>query len=137
MGKGVILSSSRKQKQNSRSSTEAELIAADDVVPQILWTQLFLEAQGYPMKHVLNQDNQSAILLETNGKASSSKRTRHFNIRFFYIKDQIDRGLITVRYCPTEEMLADFFTKPMQGEKFRTFRGWVMGHTTPEHSLVI
>ena len=64
---GAMQTLTRKQKLNSRSSTEAELIGVDDAITQVLWTKLFMEAQGYPIeKNILYQDNQSAILLETN-----------------------------------------------------------------------
>ena len=69
--------SSTKQKLNTRSSTETEIVGADDFMPAICWTRYFMEAQGYQVQdNVLFQDNKSAILLEKNGKASSSKRTR-------------------------------------------------------------
>jgi hypothetical protein len=64
------------QKLNTKSSTEAELVAVADVMPQILWTKYFLEAQGYcTQESVIYQDNQSAILLEKIGRASSGRRT--------------------------------------------------------------
>ena len=73
--------------------------------------QLFMEDQGYPSKqNIILQDNKSAILMETNGKKSCTKRCRHLNIRYFYIKDLIDREEEEVDYCPTENMLADFFS---------------------------
>ena len=50
MGRGAIQFISSKQKMNTRSSTEAELVAVDDVIAQILWTLRFLLAQGYPVK---------------------------------------------------------------------------------------
>ena len=64
--------------------------------------------------------------LELNGKRSSSKRTRHLNIRYFYITDQLDQGWLTVRRCQAEDMIRDFFTKPLQGELFRGLRALVM-----------
>ena len=68
MGKGAITSISCKQGMNACSSTEAEVVAADEVVGPMLWTKLFLEAHGYPIaKNVLFQDNRSAMLLEENG----------------------------------------------------------------------
>ena len=72
------------------------------------------------------QDNQSAMLLEKNGKASSGRRTRHINIRYFFVTDQIKKGELGVEYCPTEEMLADFFTKPLQGSTFKKLRQRIM-----------
>ncbi|EJK65996.1 hypothetical protein THAOC_13104 [Thalassiosira oceanica] len=72
------------------------------------------------------QDNQAAILLETNGKFSSSKRTKHIDNRYFQITDKIANGLLEVMYKHTDQMWADFFTKPLQGKRFREFRAKVM-----------
>jgi hypothetical protein len=72
------------------------------------------------------QDNQSAMLLEKNGKASSGRRTRHINIRYFFVTDRVAKGEMIIRYCPTKEMLADFLTKPLQGTPFRQFRDTIM-----------
>jgi len=88
LGKGTIYGTSTRQKLNTKSSTEGELVAVNDVMPQILWTRYFLEAQGYQAKDaIVYQDNQSTILLAKNGRASSSKRTRHINIRYFFVTD--------------------------------------------------
>ena len=72
------------------------------------------------------QDNQSAILLENNGKKSSSKRTRHINIRYYFITDRIKNGELEIEYYPTDDMVADYFTKPLQGKKFLQFRKTIM-----------
>jgi hypothetical protein len=81
LGGGAIYSTSTRQKLNTKSSTEAELVAMDDVMPQVLWTRNFLMDQGYAVTdNIVHQDNQSAILMEKNGRASSGKRTRHINI---------------------------------------------------------
>ena len=96
-------------------------------MPQVLWTRYFLEAQGYTVHDsVVYQDNQSAILLEKNGRGSSSKRTRHINIRYFFVTDRIQSKELNVEYCPTGNMTGDFFTKPLQGAKFREFRDRIM-----------
>ena len=72
LGRGFPISTSTKQKLNTRSSTESELVGVDDMMPIILWTRYFLIAQGYGIiENLLLQDNKSAILLEHNGKASS------------------------------------------------------------------
>jgi hypothetical protein len=69
MGTGSITGISKKQKINTRSSTESELVGVHDVAPHMLWTRYFIEAQGYKLKEsILHQDNMSAMLLETNGK---------------------------------------------------------------------
>ena len=129
LGKGTICSVSTKQKVNTRSSTEAELVGLDDVLSKIQWTKNFIEAQGFPVKTVVYRDNTSSMKLEENGRASASKRTRHFNIKYFYITDLIERGEVEIEYCPTDVMLADFMTKPLVGTKFITFRNQIMGKT--------
>ena len=75
---------------------------------------------------VLFQDNMSSMLLEENGRASSSKRTRHMNICFFFIKDRVESKEVCIEYCPTGEMLADFFIKPLQGKQFFKLQDQVM-----------
>jgi hypothetical protein len=127
LGKGMIVSDSTKQKVNSRSSTEAELIGVDDRVSKILWTKRFIEHQGFHVKlNVIYQDNTSTMRLENNGKASSGKRTRHFDIKYFYITDLIGRDEVQVIYCPTDDMIADYMTKALTGSKFHYFRDLVM-----------
>jgi hypothetical protein len=127
LGQGMPINTSTKQKINTRSSTETELVAADDFMPIILWTNYFLDAQGYGTDAtILYQDNQSAILLERNGRKSSSKRTKHLNCRYYFITDRINSKELSVEYCPTGEMVGDFFTKPLQGKLFYKFRDLIM-----------
>jgi hypothetical protein len=125
LGKGLITGVSKKQKINTRSSTEAELVGADDMLPQIMWTRYFIEAQGFNVdESILYQDNLSAMLLEKNGKQSSSKRTKHIWVRYFFIRDRIVKknGDMSLKHCPTGDMVGDHFTKPLQGAQFRKFR---------------
>ena len=71
-----------------KSSNEAELNGVDEALPQIIWTRYFLEEQEYAMdQNILYQDNQSAMILETNGKTVHSKRTKHKKVPYFFIKD--------------------------------------------------
>jgi hypothetical protein len=128
-GTGAVMSKSSKQKLNTKSSTEAELVGASDYLPYAIWATNFLEAQGYVLKeNVFYQDNQSTIRFEKNGRKSCGPNSRHIDIRYFFIKDRLGLGNIDVEYCPTEQMLADFFTKPLQGSLFRKFRDVIMGH---------
>jgi len=128
LGRGFPIVSSTKQKLNTRSSTESELVGVDDMMPTILWARYFLKAQGYNVTdNVIFQDNQSAILLERNGKASSSKRTKHIAVRYFFITNRIQMGEVRTEWCPTEDMVADFMTKPLQGSTFVRFRDLIMG----------
>eukprot|EP00957_Ditylum_brightwellii_P074718 5679266-Ditylum_brightwellii.AAC.1 len=65
-----------------------------------------MEAQRYKVSdNIVYQDNESAIRLEKNGKGSSSKRTRHIDIRYFFVTDRIEAGDLTTEYCPTGMMI--------------------------------
>ena len=89
-----------------------------------------MEEQGYKIEeNVLYQDNKSAILLEKNGRKSMSKQSCALNVRYFFISDQVNQGNLNVQYCPTDEMIGDFMTKPLQGSKFMKFRKILMGET--------
>ena len=82
MGRGFPIVSSKKQKLNTQSYTETEILAGDDCMPDILWTRYWLDAQVYNVfENILYQDNKTAILLEINEKASSRKLTKHIYIR--------------------------------------------------------
>ena len=119
LGRGAIISFSRKQKINTRSSTESELVGVDDAMPQILWSLYFIQAQGYDTTHaVVYQDNKSAILLETNGKFSSSKRTKHIKMKYFFIKDKVDDGEVKIVHEPGDNMWIDMLSKPSVGKRF-------------------
>ena len=91
MGRGFPISVLTKQKLTVKSLTEGELVGVDDMMLIILWARQFLLAQGYGIvENLLLQDNKSLILLEQNGKSSSGKRTRHINIRYFFITDWVN-----------------------------------------------
>ena len=128
MGRGFPIVTSTKQKLNTRSSTETEIVGVDDCMPSVLWTRYFMEAQGYGIQeNIVFQDNKSAILMEKNGKASSSKRTKHINIRYYFVTDRIRKKDLTVEWCPTGDMIGDYMTKPNQGSLFTKFRDQIMG----------
>ena len=130
LGHGVVHSRSSKQKINTKSSTESELVGVSEYLPFHIWMINFLEYQGYTFKNkILFQDNQSAMKMETNGRNSCTGNSRHIDIRYFFVKDRVDSGKIKIMYCPTELMLADFFTKVLQGSLFNLFRNAIMGYT--------
>jgi len=127
LGRGATSSYSRKLKMNTRSSTETELVTADLLTPEMLWSLHFIQAQGYDAECVgLYQDNISTQLLIKNGKLSSGKRTKHIKVKFFFIKDRVDDGEKRVVDCPTKEMWADIMTKPLLGTAFRVIRAELM-----------
>jgi hypothetical protein len=93
MGKGTLYGTFKRQKLVTRSLTEAELVGVYNIMPQILWTRQFLEAQGYTVSDsIVHQDNKRAIQLEENGRASSSKQIQHLNIRNFFMAEHVKSG---------------------------------------------
>jgi hypothetical protein len=126
-GRGTLMMKSEKQKLNTKSSTEAEVVGNSDLAPDSIWAQRFLAAQGYDLKVELPQDNTSAINMETNGTSSCGRKSKHIDIRYFWLKDRVAKGELTINYCPTELMIADFFTKPLQGKLFQRLKDVIMG----------
>jgi hypothetical protein len=127
LGRGANISMSRKHKTNVQSSTEAELVGIDDVLPSVLWARYFIECQGYTVEeNVIYQDNKSTIQLANNGRWSSSKRTKHIKSGYFYIKEKIEQGEVSIDWAPTDKMWSDVLTKPKQGKGFRVDRAMLM-----------
>jgi hypothetical protein len=127
-GRGFIISISSGQKLNTGSSTHAELVCVSDILPMSQWVRLFEKSQGRKVtRNIIYQDNESAELLAVNGKKSSSKRTRHINIRYFLVTDAIAKGECEVKWISRAYMFADYFTKAQQGSEFRVMRDFIMG----------
>ena len=127
-GTGTIYASSTKNKLNVVSSTEAEIVSVGEKLPKHIWYRKFrIEQGGSQDPDVLYQDNESAILMENHGRISVGKGSKHIDIRYFFVTDRVKRKEISIRHCPTKEMVADFFTKPLQGEGFHKLRNMVLG----------
>ena len=116
----MVMSKSTYQKLNTHSSTEVELVAVNDCLPQVLWNCLFLISQGYSTGETIIQlDNKSAMLLAENGNQSTSKRTCHLNVRYYFMTDKIAKGEIQIDHCGSSHMIVNYFTKPLQGSLFK------------------
>jgi len=97
MGQGTIERISIKQKVNTKSSTQAELVGVDEPLSLILWSRMFAEAQGMRTKdNNLYQDTMSAIRMERYGKRSCTTRTRHINIRYFFIRAKVNSKEVSI-----------------------------------------
>jgi hypothetical protein len=107
-------------KNKLKSSTEAELVGVDDLLGYILWVHYFMQEEGFDMEALLlYQDSMSAMLL--------AKHSKHIKVNYFFIKDKVDQGEVTIEHCPTGQMWTDINTKPKQGIVYCVFRGHVMG----------
>ena len=101
------------------SSKETETVAISDVMPKNIWVLYLTRAQGKEVKDkLLNEDNNSAIRLANNGKRSSGKMTKHIEIRYLFVTDNIKQGEVTIIHCPMKEIIADYFTNTLQGSLF-------------------
>ena len=126
IGGGPVHVSASKQKLNSKSSTEAELIGLSDSLSQVLWIRDFLLEQGHALgPAAVKQDNQSTMIMANKG-ISTSERTRHIGIRYFWVRDRIESKEVSLEYLETENMVADILTKPLQGSHFRRMRGLLL-----------
>jgi hypothetical protein len=102
-------------------------VAVHDVIPHILWTRNFeLNQRSNILNNTLYQDNRSAMFLESNSLLSSSKRTCHIDVRYFFVKDKVDKDELKLVHCKTDQMLADFVTKPLEGNLFIRCRKLIM-----------
>ena len=123
---GTIFAKSGKQKLVTCSSTEAELVAVHDAMGHALHVRnLVYELTGIQHPVHLLQDNLSTIGLIT-GLGPVGQKSRHINVRYFSIRDNIADGSVVVSYLPTAEMKADILTKPLTGELFFRMRDWVL-----------
>ena len=115
---GPLYVTSVKQAIVTKSSTESELVAFSDVTSEVVCMRNFAIGQGYPAEPaIVYQDNISTMHLIDKG-GPCSKRSRHIEIRHFWMQEKIADGSIVVERCPTEVMWANMLTKPVQGAQF-------------------
>jgi hypothetical protein len=130
LGTGAFKIMSTKHNIVTKSSTEAEIVGVSDGMGSNLGVMYLMEEQGYNVRPlILYQDNMSAITLMEKGR-STSQRTKHIATRYFFVKDRISSGEIKLIHMGTKNMIADFYTKPLQGELFRHMRDKIMGKVT-------
>jgi ribonuclease HI len=122
---GTVWTKSSKQKIVTLSSTEAELVAVHEAMQRGLWIRELLLEIGIKCGPVqLFQDNESTIHLIKNGAVQY--KSKHINVRYFSIKEQIDNNIVQVSYLPTDLMKADILTKPLFGAKFIQMQQWIL-----------
>jgi hypothetical protein len=134
-GKGAMINVSKKLGLVTNSSTETEIVATGERLPKCTWFRYFRIAQGEPIKEdLLMQDNKSTMLLQKNGHFSVGKGSKHIHIRYFFATDKIEKKELRIIYCPTDKMIADYSTKPLQGAKFIEFRDLILGISKADYN---
>ncbi|KAL0325747.1 UNVERIFIED_CONTAM: Retrovirus-related Pol polyprotein from transposon RE2 [Sesamum radiatum] len=122
LGSGIFSWASKKQATVAQSSTEAEYIAAAATSNQAIWLRRILEDIGEKQEEptTIYCDNKSAIAITKNPVQHS--RTKHIDIKYHSLREATTRGEIELKYCSTEEQLADIFTKALPRNKFEELR---------------
>lgn len=107
---------SKKQSTVALSTTEAELIALCEASVEACWLMKLLSDFNIVISNtIIFEDNQSTMKVVKN---PDQKRLKHVDIKFNFIKQKVEEGLITVKYVSTIDQLADVLTKPITGERF-------------------
>ncbi|KAJ8499382.1 hypothetical protein OPV22_009934 [Ensete ventricosum] len=117
LGSGAISWSSKKQATTALSTSEAEYVAATSAACQAIWLRRLLE--DLHQKQIdateIFCDNKSTIALAKN--PTFHGRTKHIEIRYHFIRDLVADGAITMKYCGTDEQVADILTKSLPVKK--------------------
>lgn len=120
-GDGCISWASRKQKNITLSSTEAEYVALSEACSEYRWMRMLFADFGIQIgSSIFFEDNQSCIALVNDLKINP--RTKHIDVRYHHVRELHQKGDIDIKYCPTEEMIADILTKPLSHIKHQHFR---------------
>ena len=124
MGLGAVSWSAKKQPIITLSSTESEYVALTHASKEAIWLHKLLNKLAfiYPISlpTTLHCDNQGAIELSKDSKFHA--RTKHIDVHFHFVRQTVAQGHITIEYCPTDDMVADIFTKSLARVKFQKFR---------------
>jgi hypothetical protein len=106
----------------AQSTTEAEHVAAASCCSQLLWITYTMSDFGEEYTHVpLQCDSTSAISVAKNPVLYS--KTKHIEVRYHFLRDNVDKGKITLIHAPTHDQLADIFTKPLDQATFTLLQG--------------
>jgi len=124
---GSIITASKKQKVTADSSTIAEFIATHIITKEIMWARSLLQSLGFPQAQptILYEDNKSTIAMIKN--KCNGKRTKHIEVRYNLIREQVQKLIIEMRHLPIEEMTSDILTKALAPSPFIHLRKKILG----------
>lgn len=116
---GAVSWTSRRQDCVSLSTMEAEYVALGEACQEVLWMRRLLVDFGEKQDEatIVHEDNQGCLSFVASKR--TSKRSKHIETKQCFIRDLCERGLVQLRYCPTEVMKADILTKPLGAVKHR------------------
>ena len=131
LGQNLVSWHSKKQESVALSTAEAEFIAATATCTQVMWMRRQVEDLGVQCQSpiIIKVDNSSAINISKNPVQHS--RTKHIDIRYHFLKDQVAQNEVKLEFAPTADQIADIFTKPLVRdvfERLRTLLGVIPSH---------
>ena len=111
---GPVTWTSKVQKSVAASVTEAEYVSLSETSRESIWIKKLVSELGYePTAIEVRCDNQGAICLSKNPELH--QRTKHIDIRYHFVREQVSNEVIQVLYTPTSEQPADMLTKSLSG----------------------
>ena len=119
---GAISWNSSKQETVALSTTEAEYVAAAHAVKEAIWLRTLLEELGFKQNQPtkIYEDNSGCIAISKNPE--KHKRTKHIDIKYHFLREQVNKNQVKLEYVNTTEQAADALTKPLPKEKFEFCR---------------
>ena len=128
MSGGAVSWRSKKQSCVALSTAEAEYMALASTFQEAIWMKKLLSSLNIDPDDSANativyEDNQSAICMSKNQKCHG--QSKHIDIKYHFVQEKISEGRIELKYCATENMLADMFTKGLSGPKFKKLRSMI------------
>jgi hypothetical protein len=122
LGSSLVSWSSRKQSSVAQSTTEAEYVAAASCCSQLLWITYTMSDFGEEYTYVPLQCDSTSVISVAKNPVLHSK-TKHIEVRYHFLRDNIEKGKIALIHVPTHEQLANIFTKPLDQATFTRLRG--------------
>jgi Reverse transcriptase (RNA-dependent DNA polymerase)/Chromo (CHRromatin Organisation MOdifier) domain len=118
--------SSKKQRVVALSTCEAELYAESAAIQEVLWLRGLMEELGLHtrMGSTVYGDNQSAIAVSQNGV--KGERTKHVDVKYHFVTEAVERGVVSLKWIPTAQQQADIFTKALAAPVFELLRQQLM-----------
>jgi hypothetical protein len=114
--------SSHKQSSVAQSTTEAEYVAAASCCSQLLWITYSMSDIGEEYTHVPLQCDSTSVISVAKNPVLHSK-TKHIEVGYHFLRDNVEKGKITLSHVPTHDQLAYIFTKPLDQATFTRLRG--------------
>ncbi len=117
VGVGAVSSNCKRQPTIALSTTKAQYMATSQCTKEAIWLRKLMADVG------LVQDGATSIMCDNQGCIALAKnpthhfRTKHIDIQHHFVQEKLESGEIGLKYCPTQDMVADVLTKALAKER--------------------